>query len=95
MIQQPEPNASHHGRARAAAASQRFASAALVHPQANLAARDDLHKARIDAARKARVALDQRAEYFDRRRVYVIDQLHRMRIAHRQYSYQYRSCLRR
>ena len=45
------------------------------------------------AARKARVALDQRADQRYRRRVRVIDQLHRMRIAHRQNCYKNRSCL--
>ena len=46
-------------------------------------ARDDLHEAGVDAAREARVALEQRPLRRDRRGIDVGDELHRVRVAHR------------
>jgi hypothetical protein len=44
----------------------RFADAALIDPQAHDIARKDLGKSDIDTLRRARMALDQRAEPHDR-----------------------------
>src|SRR5207247_4050301 len=47
---------------------------------------DDLHVSRVHAPWKAWVSLDQRALRRHRRRIKIIDDLHGVRIAHRQYG---------
>ena len=90
-IEQAAPDAGHHRRAGAGAAGQRFAGAAFVHAQLDMVAVEHLHEAGIDALRKARVMLDQRPGSRHRRRVDVVDHLHRVRVAHRHHRHQYAS----
>ncbi len=86
-VQQPEADARHHRRARAGAAGQRFAGAALEHAQPDVRAVDHLHEARVHALRKTRVVLDLRALLGHGGGVDVVDHLHRVRVAHRQHRY--------
>ena len=71
-------------RARAGAARECLAGATLEHAQPNGSAIDDLHESRVHALRKPRMALDQRTQRLDRRLPDIGDNLHRVRIAHRQ-----------
>jgi hypothetical protein len=50
---------------------------------------EHLHEAGIDALREARVVFDLRAGFRHRRRVDVVDHLHRVRIAHRDHRHQH------
>ncbi|CAM2170255.1 hypothetical protein BO443_10091 [Burkholderia orbicola] len=82
-IEQAAPDAGRDRRARAGAARERLARAAFVHAQLHFTARHDLHEAGVHALREARMALDQRAFFQHRIRFDVVDDLHRVRIAHR------------
>src|SRR6516225_6121542 len=70
-----EADADHGRGAGAGAARERLARAALPDAQARPFARDDLHGAGVDAAREARVLLEQRSLLGDRRAVDVGDEL--------------------
>src|SRR6185369_8271037 len=82
-IEQATPDAGDHGGASPRAAGQRFAGTALIDPQLDGVAIDDLHEAGVDPLRKAFVVFDQRPVLGDRCAVDAIDNLHGMRVAHR------------
>ena len=67
-VEQPPADAGDHRGARAGAAGERLAGAALPHAQADACSRDDhLHVARVHAVREGGMALDERALRRDRR----------------------------
>ena len=82
-VEQAAADTGNSGGTSAGAASQGFASTALMHSQADGVAIDYLHKAGIDPAWKARVTFDQRAVLCYRSLVDVGYDLHGMRVAHR------------
>jgi uncharacterized membrane protein SirB2 len=86
LLQQTHANADDHRGAGTRAAGQRFASITLPHPQLDHITRHHLHEADVDAAHKTRVLLDARASGGDGSVLGIVDQLHRMRIAHRQHG---------
>ena len=83
-IEQAATDSGYNGSAGARAAGQSLAGAPLPHAQTNVSAIDDLHVTGIDPARKMRMTLEQRTLGGDRRRFDVGDDLHRVRVAHRQ-----------
>ncbi len=83
LVEQAEPDARDHRRAGTGATGQGLASAALVDAQLDLGAIDDLQEAGIDPLGEGRMALDQRAPLGHRRGLGIVDQQHRMRVAHR------------
>ena len=83
LVEQAAADAGHHRRARAGAARERLAGAALPHAQPNVSAIDDLHVARVHALRKRGWRSISGPCVVDRRVLDVGDDLHRVRIAHR------------
>ena len=86
-VQPAQADAGHHRGAGAGAAGQRLAGAALVHAQRDLRARQHLHEAGVDLARKAVVHLDLAGRARPPARVDVVHALHRVRVAHRQHRH--------
>src|SRR6266513_304918 len=72
--------AGHDCRAGTGSTRGRFAYTALPHAQPNVSAIDDLHVSGIHALREARMVLDRRPLHCHRRRIDVVDNLHRVRI---------------
>src|SRR5436190_15134995 len=82
-IKSPMSSADRDSRARAGAASERFAGATLEHAQPDVRSIHDFHESHVHALRKARVTLDGGTEPIHRCAGYRGDGEHRVRVAHR------------
>ena len=76
------PHPRHHRRARACAASQRFAHAAFKHAQRDVRGVKHLHKAHVHALGELRMLLQRRADFGNGRGFRVVHAQHGVRVAH-------------
>src|SRR5450830_64891 len=82
-IERTAQNACNHGSAGASAACQCFAGATFEYAQIDMVAVDYLHEAGIDAFWKARMMFDERSIGQHWCGFRIVDDLHRVRVAHR------------
>ena len=85
-IEQTQANARHHGSTGTGTASQRFTGTALIDPQADVMAINNLHEPGVDMLGKTHMAFNQRPDLRDSGGVNICHQQHRMGISHRQHG---------